>query len=274
LIAGKVLGSGRRQAILMFECFILIGTLFTMVQSLFTLCLGRLICGISGGVLSVVMSISMNETVPKEMSGSFGAMTNLYIVVGLLFSAAMGGVLPTDPELYVADENWRIIYGIPAIISMVQIAVFLVHFTEEPLLFSIGKGDDVQAALMISKLFGVPNAKNQNDKTAAYQRYIDYLRENSTSDASTVTLKDALLHPQYRKATWICFILGVFNMQTGIEAINVYFTLLAQTMVDFGNFPLTANNANTVNQLGTLAGCLISVYTVNALGRKTNLIIG
>ena len=74
-----------------------------MVQSLFTLCLGRLICGISGGVLSVVMSISMNETVPKEMSGSFGAMTNLYIVVGLLFSAAMGGVLPTDPELYVAD---------------------------------------------------------------------------------------------------------------------------------------------------------------------------
>ena len=45
-------------------------------------------------------------------------------------------------------------------------------------------------------------------------------------------------------------------------------------MVDFGNFPLTANNANTVNQLGTLAGCLISIYTVNALGRKTNLIIG
>ena len=161
LIAGKVLGSGRRRAILIFECFIFIGTLFTMVQSLFTLCLGRFICGISGGVLSVVMSKSMNETVPNEISGSFGAMTNLYIVVGLLFAAAMGGVLPTDPELYVADDNWRIIYGMPAIISMVQIAVFLVHFTEEPLLYSIGKGNGASAAIMIAKLFGVPNAKNE-----------------------------------------------------------------------------------------------------------------
>jgi len=161
------------------------------------------------------------------MSGSFGALTNLYLVVGILFTAAMGLVLPTDPALYMADENWRVIYGVPAIISLVQMAVFLVHFTEEPILFSIRKGDDIQAALLISKLFDVPNAKNKNQKTEAYQRYIDCLRENSASDASTVTFKETLLHPQHRKATWICFILGIFNMQTGIGPISVYFTLLA-----------------------------------------------
>jgi MFS family permease len=145
IISGKIVGKGRRNAILMFECFVLIAVLFTMVQSLFTLCLGRFMFGISGGVLSAVMSISMNETVPKELYGSFGAMTNFYILLGLLISAAFGGVLPTDPELWVQDDNWRIIYGMPAVIAMIQIAFLLVHFTEEPIAFSIGKGDDESA---------------------------------------------------------------------------------------------------------------------------------
>lgn len=67
IISGKIVGKGRRNAILMFECFVIIAVLFTMVQSLFTLCLGRFMFGISGGVLNVVMSISMNETVPIEL---------------------------------------------------------------------------------------------------------------------------------------------------------------------------------------------------------------
>ena len=72
-------------------------------------------------------------------------MTNFYIIVGLLLSGAFGGVLPIDPELWVQDDNWRIIYGMPAVIAMIQIAFLLVHFTEEPIAFSIGKGDDESA---------------------------------------------------------------------------------------------------------------------------------
>lgn len=94
-------------------------------------------------------------------------MTNFYIIVGLLLSAAFGGVLPTDPELWVQDDNWRIIYGMPAVISMIQIAAFLVHFTEEPIAFSIGKGDDESAQRLISKLFSVPGAKTPEDKIEA-----------------------------------------------------------------------------------------------------------
>jgi MFS family permease len=67
IIAGKVVGLGRRNCILMFECFVFIAVLFTMVQSLCTLCLGRFMFGISGGVLNVVMSISMNETIPIQL---------------------------------------------------------------------------------------------------------------------------------------------------------------------------------------------------------------
>jgi len=74
-------------------------------------------------------------------------MKNLYMCVGLLFANGLGTLLPSDPELYVADENWRIIYGMPAIVAMVQIAIFIVHFTEEPILFSIAKGNYASAAI-------------------------------------------------------------------------------------------------------------------------------
>ena len=138
-------------------------------------------------------------------------MTNLYIVAGLLIAAAFGGVLPTDPELWVKDDNWRIIYGMPAVISMIQIAAFLVHFTEEPIAFSIGKGDDASAERLISKLFGVPGAKTPEEKAVAYKAYITLVRANTNGENSTVTFKDAVCHPKYRKATWTCFALGIFN---------------------------------------------------------------
>jgi hypothetical protein len=139
-------------------------------------------------------------------------MTNFYIVGGLLIAAAFGGVLPTDPELWVKDDNWRIIYGIPAVISMIQIAAFLVHFTEEPIAFSIGKGDDAAAERLISKLFTVPGAKTSEEKIAAYKAYISLVRlTTNTGENSTVSFKDAVCHPKYRKATWTCFVLGIFN---------------------------------------------------------------
>jgi len=47
----------------MFNCFLFIGVLFTMVESMFTLVLGRFICGISAGVLNLCMSVSMSESV-------------------------------------------------------------------------------------------------------------------------------------------------------------------------------------------------------------------
>jgi len=72
-------------------------------------------------------------------------MTNLYWCVGLLGSMACGAALPDDPELYKTDENWRISWGMPAILAMIQISLFTMHWTEEPILFSILKGNDASA---------------------------------------------------------------------------------------------------------------------------------
>jgi len=45
-------------------------------------------------------------------------------------------------------------------------------------------------------------------------------------------------------------------------------------MVNFGNFPLAAGDTFTICFLVSFGGSLLALYTVNALGRKTNLIIG
>lgn len=122
-------------------------------------------------------------------------MTNTYFCVGLLWTNALGTLLPTDPELYKEDEQWRIIFGMPAIIAMVQLALFLVHFTEDPIVFSIAKGNEASAMKQIAKLFTVPGAKCEEDKIQAYKKHIEFTKANSFKLASAVSFKDACCHP-------------------------------------------------------------------------------
>jgi len=63
ILASFVIVKGRRLCILMFNCLVMIGVLFAMTQSLFTLCLGRFIHGIAAGVLNICMSVYMSESV-------------------------------------------------------------------------------------------------------------------------------------------------------------------------------------------------------------------
>jgi hypothetical protein len=44
-------------------------------------------------------------------------MTAFYLVFGILLVSIFGSVLP-DPSEYEKDDNWRIIYGMPAIIAL------------------------------------------------------------------------------------------------------------------------------------------------------------
>jgi|LauGreDrversion4_2_1035121.scaffolds.fasta_scaffold321978_2 MFS family permease len=84
---------------------------------MFTLCFGRFLHGVGGGVMAVVSSLSINETIPAKYLGSFGSMTAFYLVFGILLVSIFGSVLP-DPSEYEKDDNWRIIYGMPAIIAL------------------------------------------------------------------------------------------------------------------------------------------------------------
>ena len=69
-----------------------------MVLNLYMICIGRFLCGITAGHAIIIMSKSIDETVPSEISGKFGVQLNMYTCLGIMTSFFLGGILPTDKD--------------------------------------------------------------------------------------------------------------------------------------------------------------------------------
>lgn len=232
LAAGKTIMYGRRRAILVFSILAILGAALCQILTVATLTIGRLLSGVAAGTLTVVLSKSLYETAPQELSGQFGAMANFYIAFSIFLASFSGVVLPLDKEDYKADEMWRIVYACPLVLGVVQLCLFLFVYKEEPILFSISKKDDKQAVAMIKRVFDFPLAKTEEEKDKIAQEYVDKLRANSNSATSKVSFKDAICHPDYRKATWICVAIGFLNKQCGIDGLAVYFTRMVGVLIE------------------------------------------
>ena len=74
------------------------------------------------------MGKSLDETVPVAIQGQFGTLLNLYITIGFLLCYALGAILPKDKDLFVSDNNWRIIFIMPAVIGVLQIGLMMCVF--------------------------------------------------------------------------------------------------------------------------------------------------
>lgn len=55
---------------------------------------------------------------------------------------------------------------------------------------------------------------------------LDSFKANVQSNASSVTIYEALTHPKYKKATWFCFFNIIFGQLTGSNVMNVISTRL------------------------------------------------
>jgi MFS family permease len=145
IIGGRAIQKSRRNAIFYFNALAIIGSLICQVMTTPTLCLGRFLCGLAGGVLNVVSSKSIYETVPGELSGLYGNFTNIFIGGGIMLTTICGLTLPKEEVDYAADEMWRFVFGVPILISVVQILLFLIVYRTEPIAFSVKSGDEASA---------------------------------------------------------------------------------------------------------------------------------
>jgi len=60
-----------------------------------------------------------------------------------------------------------------------------------------------------------------------------------------------------------------------MSSINVYLTTIYSKVVEMDpEFPLTANRMSTITSACSVLACIISIFTLNAFGRKTILIFG
>lgn len=74
----------------------LVGTVFSVIDSVWCLCIGRFICGVSAGYFALTCPKYINETVPIEMKGSMGSMVQVALTFGIMIPSLI--VLAGVPE--------------------------------------------------------------------------------------------------------------------------------------------------------------------------------
>ena len=138
LLGGKTVQIGRRKAGIYMQILAIFGAGITLERTIPTICFGRFLYSIAAGHLNIIMGKSIDETLPISISGKFGTLTNTYICIGVMGSLFLGVLIPEDPEDYVNDEMWRVIYAMPIFIAILQIVLFLCVYKEEPIAYAIG----------------------------------------------------------------------------------------------------------------------------------------
>ena len=56
---------------------------------------------------------------------------------------------------------WRVIFAFPILFAGLQMALCVLYFKEEPILYSIAKNKDNQARALIAKMYTTTNAKTE-----------------------------------------------------------------------------------------------------------------
>ena len=123
----------------------IIGTTMTLFLNVWVISSGRLLHGISAGIFMSVAPRMLDETVPAHLLGSFGVYTNIYANIAILFVLMLGlglpqGENPSEEEL-LADEFWRVCYGLPIIILSVGITLLYTVFPEDSINYHVGRGE-------------------------------------------------------------------------------------------------------------------------------------
>ena len=82
--------------------------------------------------------------------------------------------------------------------------------------------------------------------------------------------------PKYRKATWVCCILNVFNQQSGIGILTVYATRLLILIHEQTNneFPISPLVGTIIIGVACALFAILGAIIVKFVGRRKILIIG
>lgn len=117
LIGGRIVSSGRRRSIILFNIIGAVGSLASQHLALWSFCLGKFLQGSASGVFSVAGPKFLDETVPLRLTSIFGTVTNTFLSFGATLCLLLAVFLPDDDDTagQKVDEYWRLTFGSPLV---------------------------------------------------------------------------------------------------------------------------------------------------------------
>lgn len=147
-IAGAAIGAlfaanftkyGKKRMIQVLNVILLCAIGVCMVNNISVIAVGRFFWGICAGSYTVMCPKYLNEYLPIELKGSYGAINQLMCTVGIMLPSLMSLAIPSDPvqeleeepDFFMVTGYWRIIWLTAALLLLIQMLLLETAFNYE-----------------------------------------------------------------------------------------------------------------------------------------------
>ncbi len=271
----------RRMMILSGLCFLASIGIIVLSQSFLPLLLGRLLQGMSGGILGVVIPLYLAETLSAATRGRGTAIFQFMLTLGIVVAAFTGLFFTHQAEAAIAAANgnplliqqaanhaWRGMFA-SVLLPGILFTVGSLFLSESPRWLALrGRYAAARTALLRS----VPPEEAELE-LAAMQQSIVALKPASgiIGTAHAAAPAETLLQRKYVLPFLLACSVLVLNQTTGINSILAYLVVILRQA------GLSANHAAQGDVVVKLLNCLITllaIWLVDRKGRRFLLIIG
>lgn len=276
LFAGALADLFGRKSIMLLSAllFILSIPIICLSSSFYSLVAGRLLQGISGGLIGVVVPLYLAECLGASSRGKGTGMFQFLLTVGLVFAALialyfgnqvekleMGGA--TADELFVAkNQAWRMIFWV-SILPGIAFFIGGLFVSESPRwLFRKKRLDAARTALVRSS---GPEAADLIMQEMAETEH------TSTSATATSQGGGSLLQRKYVYPFLLAVVILACNQFTGINSVLAYSVKIFQQA---GLAGVMGNYGDTVLKIVNCIMTVVAVILVDKAGRKFLLKMG
>ncbi len=229
---------------------------------------GRLLQGVSGGLIGVVVPLYLAESLPAAVRGRGTAMFQLLLTIGLVLAAAIGLLVARQVEAAalhapaslsaVQDAAWRRIFWLSLTPGLLFTAGTL--FLAESPRWLLMRGRRPQALLALTRTRSADDARAELAAIGG---------ERAPGQAPAKT--GSLLQRRYVLPFLLACLILACNQATGMNSVLAY----AVTILDQGGLPGSlANVGDFAMKLVNALVTVLAVMLVDRKGRKFLLMLG
>lgn len=280
VVAGMLADWLGRRPMMVVSALLFVGsvTLIYLSQSFVPLLLGRLLQGLSGGVIAVVVPLYLAECLPPSQRGRGLALFQFALTAGIVLAAFIGNHYLTDAELAIqaagsdvaastaaADRAWRSMF-LAVLYPGTLFLLGCLFVTESPR-WLMRRGRTAQAAGVLARLRPAAQCEAEVAEIGA-----SLAEERARPKLSRgAALAEMLTERRYvLPFVLACVILGC-NQATGINSILQFMSTILQHA---GLDPVSAASYGTAIKILNSVMTVVAILLVERKGRVFLLKIG
>ena len=224
----------------------------------------RIIGGLAVGAASVMAPAYISEVAPSEIRGRLTSIQQVAIIVGLFLAFVSNYFLAKTSgsalaPLWGGHETWRWMFWMELIPGF--LFLIMLFFIPKSPRYLMVKDDEAGAMKTLTRILGENRAKEK------VQEISRSLAQDHKPRLSDVMAKGKI----FRTIVWVGIGLAVFQQLVGINVVFYYGAVLWQSV------GFTESDALLINVLSgglSIAAVLITLSTIDKIGRKPFLILG